>query len=57
MEHIVATDINPMCDMIRSYGSLMVGDRVGWIKIHPYKMGRADGSAGINVFRPGYGLR
>ena len=37
--------------MIRAYGSRMVGDRGGWIKIHPYKMGRADGSAGGNVFR------
>jgi hypothetical protein len=45
-------EITETGDMIRAYGSQGCGGwAVEWIKIHPYNMGRADGSAGINEFR------
>ena len=43
---------NGLVYMIRAYGSRMTGDRGGWIKIHPYKMGSSRWlCGGINVFR------
>ena len=42
---IFKMEINETGDMIRAYGSQGCGGwAIGQIKIHPYNMGRADGS-------------